>query len=78
LESATPPAAVDALVDALEHPARVRSVGGRDIDLCGDIVAMLTKVGDRRAAETLRRFADDPKIGREATEAVRAIEARMS
>jgi hypothetical protein len=78
LESTTPPAAIDALVDALEHPARIRSVGGRDIDLRSDIVAMLTDVGDRRAAETLRRFADDPKIGREATEAVRAIEARIS
>ena len=78
LESTTPPAAIEALVDALEHPARIRSVGGRDIDLRSDIVAMLADIGDRQAAETLRRFADDPQIGQEATEAVRAIETRIS
>lgn len=78
LEGAMPPAAVDALVDALEHPARVHSIGGRDFDLRRDIVAKLAEIGDQRAAEALRRFADDPEIGREAAEAVRAIEARVS
>lgn len=78
LESTMPPATVDALVDALEHPERVRSIGGRDFDLRRDIVARLAEIGGRRAAETLRRFADDPEIGRAATEAVRAIEARIS
>lgn len=78
LEGAMPQAAVDALVDAFEHPARVHSIGGRDFDLRRDIVAKLNEIGDQRAAEALRRFADDPEIGREATEAVRAIEARIS
>jgi len=78
LEGAMPQAAIDALVDALEHPERIHSVGGRDFDLRRDVVARLTEIGDQRAAEALRRFADDPEIGREATEAVRAIEARIS
>jgi len=78
LEGAMPQAAVDALVDALEHPERIHSIGGRDFDLRRDIVAKLAEIGERRAAEALRRFADDPEIGREATEAVRAIEARIS
>lgn len=78
LEGAMPQVAVDALVDALEHPARVHSIGGRDFDLRRDVVAKLAEVGDRRAAGVLRRFSDDPEIGREAAEAVRAIEARMS
>jgi hypothetical protein len=78
LEGAMPQGAVDALVNALEHPERIHSIGGRDFDLRRDIVAKLAEIGDRRAAEALRRFADDPEIGREATEAVRAIEARIS
>lgn len=78
LEGAMPQAAVDALVDALEHPERIHSIGGRDFDLRRDIVAKLAEIGDRRAAEALRRFADDPELGREATKAVRAIEARIS
>jgi hypothetical protein len=78
LERAMPQVAVDALVDALEDPARVHSIGGRDFDLRRDIVAKLSEIGDQRAAEALRRFADDPEIGREAIEAVRAIEARVS
>ncbi|MEX2413525.1 MAG: NERD domain-containing protein [Thermoleophilaceae bacterium] len=78
LESTMPQPAVDALVAALEHPERVRSVGGRDFDLRRDIVARLTEIGGRQAAKTLRRFADDPEIGRAAAEAVRAIEARIS
>jgi hypothetical protein len=78
LEGTMPQAAVDALVDALEHPERVHSIGGRDFDLRRDIVAKLTEIGDRRAAGALRRFADDPEIGQAATEAVRAIEARNS
>jgi HEAT repeat protein len=78
LEGAMPQAAVDALVDVLEHPEQIHSIGGRDFDLRRDIVAKLAEIGDRRAAEALRRFADDPEIGREATEAVRAIEARIS
>ena len=78
LEGAMRPAAVDALVDALEHPARVHSIGGRDFDLRRDVVAKLAEIGDQRAAEALRRFADDPEIGQEAAEAVRAIEARVS
>ena len=78
LGGAMPQAAVDALVDALEHPARVHSIGGRDFDLRRDVVAKLAEIGDQRAAKALRRFADDPEIGREATEAVRAIEARIS
>jgi hypothetical protein len=78
LEGAMPQVAVDALVDALEHPERVHSIGGRDFDLRPDIVAKLTEIGDQRAAEALRRFADDPEIGQAATEAVRAIEARSA
>jgi hypothetical protein len=78
LEGAMPQAAIDALVDALEHPDRIHSIGGRDFHPRRDIVARLTEIGNRRAAEALRRFADDPEIGREATEAVRAIEGRIS
>lgn len=77
LEATIPDSAVDALVDALEHPERVRFVGGRDFDLRRDTVARLTEIGGRRAAATLRRLVDDPEIGRAAAEAVRTIEARI-
>jgi HEAT repeat protein len=65
-----PQVAADALVEALEDPERVHSIGGRDFDLRPDIVAKLTEIGDQRAAESPRRFADDPEIGQAATEAV--------
>jgi hypothetical protein len=78
LEGAIPQAAIEALVDALEHPERIHSIGGRDFDLRRDIVARLTEIGDQRVAEALRRFADDPEIGQAATKAVRAIEARLA
>jgi hypothetical protein len=79
LEEAMPTSASDALVVALEHPDRIHSIGGTDyLDLRADLVEKLADVGDLRAAEVLRRFADDPAIGRSATEAVRAIETRLS
>jgi hypothetical protein len=76
LESSMPGVAVDALIDSLEYPERVQPVGGRDFDLRRDVVATLADVGGQRAAEVLRRFADDPEVGAAATEAVRAIESR--
>ncbi len=79
LEEAMPPSASNALVVALEHPDRIDPIGGNDyFDLRADIVEKLADIGDLRAAEVLRRFADDPAIGRSATEAVRAIELRLS
>jgi hypothetical protein len=79
LEGAMPPSASNALVVALEHPDRIHAIGGDDyFDLRANIVEKLADIGDLRAAEVLRRFADDPAIGQSATEAVRAIETRLS
>jgi hypothetical protein len=78
LEGAMPASASDALVDALQHPDRIRAVGGRDFDLRADVVAKLADIGDRRAAEALRRYADDPSLGLMASQAVRSIEVRLS
>jgi hypothetical protein len=79
LEETMPASASNALVVALEHPDRIHAIGGNDyFDLRADIVEKLAVIGDLRAAEVLRRFADDPAIGRSATEAVRAIEMRLS
>jgi hypothetical protein len=79
LENAMPSSASNALVVALEHPDQVHAIGGIDyLDPRADVVEKLADIGDLRAAEALRRFADDPAIGRLATEAVRAIEMRIS
>jgi hypothetical protein len=78
LEAAMPQVAVDALVAALEHPDRVQTIAGSDYGLRRDIVARLSEVGERRAADVLRRFANDPEIGESATEAIRLIESRLA
>jgi Nuclease-related domain/ATPase family associated with various cellular activities (AAA) len=77
LESVTPNAAVNALVNSLEHPERVHSIGRYEFDLRRNIVLTLGKFGGRQAAEALRRFVDDPEIGEAATAAVRTIEGRV-
>jgi HEAT repeat protein len=73
-----PQEGVEALIAALEHPERVETIAGHDHGLRHDITKRLADVGDRRAAEILRRFTDDPEIGEAATEAVRAIEGRSA
>ena len=78
LESSIPASAVDALIQSLNHPERMRSIGRFDFDLGREIVMALGKFGGRTAIEPLRRFTDDPDIGEAATTAVRTIQARVA
>lgn len=69
---------VEVLVWSLEHPDQLRSpfhFSWQD-DRSRHIVEVLGRVGDARAADALRRFADDRTLGVAAAEAVREIEAR--
>ncbi len=67
---------MDALLWSLEHPDQVRSLCRYDRDVSGYVIEVLGEIGDRRAADVLRRFVDDPAVGQAAVAAVRAIEAR--
>lgn len=69
---------VGVLVDGLEHPERLRPVmrHSNPTDRSRHSIWLLGKVGEARAAEVLRRFADDSTLGSEAVVAVREIEAR--
>jgi hypothetical protein len=40
-------------------------------------MTLLGRVGDHRAADVLRRFVNDPKLGAPAVQAIREIEARV-
>lgn len=74
--AAMPNAGVDGLVWSLEHPDRVRSLCRFDHGWRRRVVDLLSRLGDRRAADMLRRLANDPEVGEAAGAAVRAIEAR--
>ena len=73
-----PDAGVEALTWSLEHPDRLRTAFGRAWDTRQHIVSVLADRGDRRAAQALRRFTQEPDIGQAATAAVRAIETRVN
>jgi len=75
--SAMPPAGIEALTWSLEHPDRCRIVFGHVWDMRRRIIDVLAQRGDRRAAQTLRRFTHEPDIGEAAAAAVRAIETRV-
>jgi hypothetical protein len=74
--SLAPPCAWTA--NAVHHPERVVSIVRWDHDLRRDVLRAVGRFGDRSAARALRRFADDPEIGHDAVEAVRAIEGRWA
>ena len=67
---------VDGLVWSLEHPDRVRSLCRFDYGWRRRVVDLLARLGDRRAADVLRRLVNDPEIGVAVGAAVRAIESR--
>ena len=73
-----PDAGVEVLTWSLEHPDRLRTAFGYTWETRKHIVNLLADRGDRRAAQALRRFTQEPDIGQAATAAVRAIEARVN
>lgn len=73
---ALPPSAIDALVWAVEHPEDIRSLPRYDHGVRAHVIGLLGRIGGRRAADVLRRLADDPEVGEAAAAAVRAIENR--
>jgi hypothetical protein len=75
--AAMPPDGVEALTWSLQHPDRLCEAFGRTWDMRRHIVRVLTERGDRRTAQALRAFTQDPDIGEAAAAAVRAIETRM-
>jgi hypothetical protein len=75
--AALPANAIDALVWTVEHPDDVRSLPRYDHGVRAHVIRVLGRLGDRRAAEALRRLADDPEVGKAAAAAVRAIENRV-
>lgn len=70
---------VDVLVWSLDHPDRLRSPFrfSREDERTRHTLELLGLIGDARAADVLRRFADDRRLGTTAVEAVREIEARL-
>ena len=70
---------VDVLVWGLEHPDRLRSPFrfSPEDERNRHAVELLGRIGDARAADVLRRFADDRSLGMTAAEAVREIDARL-
>jgi hypothetical protein len=74
--SAVPAEGVEVLIWSLEHPEQTRALCGWVYDLPAHIVEWLGRIGDRRAADVLRRFTGDPEVGEAAAAAVRAIEER--
>lgn len=74
--AAVPAEGVEVLIWSLEHHEQTRPLARWDHDLPGRIVEWLGQIGDRRAAEVLRRFTSEPGIGEAAAAAVRQIEAR--
>jgi hypothetical protein len=74
--AAMPADGIDVLVWSLQHPDQVRSLCGHDLGLRSYVISMLGRLGDRRAADVLRRLADDPEDGEAAAVAVRSIETR--
>jgi hypothetical protein len=78
LEAAVPDEAIAAMAATLEHPERAVSIPRWDHDLRRDLVVTLGRLGNRAAADTLRRFADNPNLGDAVADAVRAIEGRSA
>jgi hypothetical protein len=76
--AAMPSPGVDGLVWSLEHPKQARSLCRYDHGWRGDVVDLLARFGDRRAADVLRRLVNDAEVGEAAAAAVRAIEARVT
>jgi hypothetical protein len=76
LLAAMPAAGLPVLIWSLESPDRVRSLCRYDHRGREYLVDVLGQIGDRRAAEMLRRLVDDPAVGAAAAAAARAIEAR--
>jgi hypothetical protein len=74
--AALPPNAIDALIWAVEHPDDIRSLPSFDHGVRDHVIRLLGLLGDRRAADALRRLAEDPELGEAAAAAVRAIENR--
>jgi hypothetical protein len=74
--AAMPRSGVDVLVWGLEHLHHVRSLCRYDHRRDSYVIDLLGRLGDRRAADVLRRFADDPDVGEAAAAAIRSIEAR--
>lgn len=72
------PQLVDVLVWSLEHPDQLQSPvrWGFEPQRSVYIVELLGQLGDSRAADVLRRFADDPRLGTAAVGAVQEIESR--
>lgn len=75
--AALPPNATDALIWIVEHPDDIRSLPRFDHGVRDHVIRLLGLLGDRRAADALRRLADDPEVGEAAAAAVRAIENRV-
>lgn len=74
--AAMPAAGMDVLIWSLEHPDRTRSLCQHDHGVRDYVIDLLGRIGDRRAADVLRRFVDEPGLGEAAAAAVRAIETR--
>ena len=74
--SAVPAEGIEVLIWSLEHIDQTRPLCRWDHDLPARIVEWLGQIGDRRAAEVLRRFTNEAGIGEAAAAAVRQIEAR--
>lgn len=74
--SSVPTGGVEVLIWSLEHPDQIRPLCSWDHDLPACIVEWLGQIGNRRAAEVLRRFTTESGIGEAAAAAVREIEAR--
>ncbi|HTC60173.1 MAG TPA: nuclease-related domain-containing protein [Solirubrobacteraceae bacterium] len=76
--AAMPTSGVDTLTWSLEHPNRLRSAFGHTWGARDNTIRVLADRGDRRAAQALRGFTQDPNIGAAAAAAVRAIETRIN
>ena len=74
-----PPEGIKVLIWSLEHPGHLGSCFGwpRVEERSRYTMTLLGRVGDQRAADVLRRFANDPKLGAAAVQAIREIEARV-
>ncbi len=74
-----PAEGTEALVWSLEHPDSLRSCFTRShADERSDhTMVMLGRIADQRAAEVMRRFVSDPRLGTTAVAAIREIEARV-
>jgi Nuclease-related domain len=78
LIDAMPPEALDALIWSIEHPAQLRSLLWHDRGDVSYLIDLLGRIGDHRAADALRRLAEESAAAPEAIEAVRQIEMRAA